>query len=154
MTTTVFERSAVSAGHEPDRATTPYPPIQIFRRTEVERQRYEDLLALPTGELRERAAQEIRAELDLPLEAQREAVHARLAAWLELEPENARILARTWDEAAAGLSEDEARRRFEAERDSMLHGFRFQDFTRFAEFMPWLRSEFGLAMFGQPARAA
>ena len=154
MTTNVSERPAVTAAHEPTRTSPTYPPIQVLRHSEVARQRYEDLLALPTSELRDHAALEIRAELDLPLEAQRQAIHTRLTAWLELEPEDARILARTWDEAAAGLSEDDARRRFEAERDSMLHGFRFQDFTRFTEFMPWLRSEFGLAMFGQTMRAA
>lgn len=154
MTTTAFERPAVPTAHEPTRATPTYTPIHVFRHSEVERQRYEDLLALPTATLRERAAQEIRAELSPPRDIQREAIHARLTAWLDLAPEDARILARTWDEAAAGLPDDDARRRFEAERDSMLHGFRFQDFIRFAEFMPWLRSEFGLAMFGQTARAA
>lgn len=126
--------------------------IEVIRPARLERERYEELLALPTAQLREHAAEEIRAELVLDTDRQREAIHTRLAAWLELDAEDARIVARTWDEAAAQLPADEARRRFEAECDAILHGFRFEDFTRFAEFMPWVRSHFGLALFSSASR--
>ncbi len=154
MTTTVLDLPAVPFEHEPASTTRTQNPIHVLHRSEIERERYEGLLALPTRELRQYAAQEIRAELDLPLDAQREAIHARLAAWLEMDAEDARILARIWDEAAAVLPTEDAHRRFEAERDATLHGFRFQDFVRLAEFMPWMRSRLALTLFGRAAQEA
>lgn len=136
--------------------TTPAVPttvIQVIRPAQIERERYEEFLALPTDELRERAAEEIRAELGLSEDRQREAIHTRLAAWLEMDPEDARILARVWDDAAFELPADDTRRRFEAECDAILHGFRFEDFTRLADLMPWVQSRYGLEVFGASARS-
>lgn len=125
--------------------------IHVIRHVDLERERYEEFLALPTDELRARAVEEIRAELALSPDRRREAVHTRLSAWLDMDPEDARIIARIWDEAAATFPADDARRRFEAECDAMLHGFRFDAFTRFTEFMPWVQSRYGLALFGSTA---
>ena len=152
MVTTVLERPA-AFGQDNARTYPTNNTIQVIRPAEVERRRYEEYLALPTAVLRQRAAEEIRGELALPTDRQREAIHTRLSAWLEMDPEDARIIARVWDEGAAQLPTDEARRRFEAECDAMLHGFAFDDFTRLARFMPWINSHFGLALFSSTARA-
>lgn len=137
-----------------DTPSVPTTVIQVIRPAQIERERYEEFLALPTAELRAQAAEEIRAELGLSEERQREAIHTRLAAWLEMDPEDARILARVWDDAALELPADDTRRRFEAERDAILHGFRFEDFTRLAGLMPWVQSRYGLEVFGASARSA
>lgn len=115
---------------------------------------YEAMLALRTEELRDRAARELAAEARLPETERRRAAHRRLSAWLELDAEDARILARAYDEASAALDREAARARFEAERDAILHGLRFDQFTRLVEFVPWLRSHLGLTLMGQAARDA
>lgn len=143
-TTTMLERRPDLIGRKPARTA---PQIHVIRGADIERERYEELLALPTADLRVRAADAIRAELALDDDRQREAVHTRLSAWLELDPEDARIIARVWDEAAGSLSPEESRRRLQAETDAMLHGFNFEDFTRLASLAPWTTSHLGLAMF-------
>lgn len=153
MTTTVLARSATFGRNNAHTYAT-NNTIQVIRPAEVERRRYEEYLALPTAMLRQRAAEEIRGELALPSDRQREAIHTRLSAWLEMDPEDARIIARVWDEAASELLSDEARRRFEAECDAMLHGFAFEDFTQLARIMPWVGSQFGLAVFAATAADA
>ncbi|GMU40245.1 MAG: hypothetical protein AMXMBFR23_11110 [Chloroflexota bacterium] len=115
---------------------------------------YEALLALRADELRDRAARELAAEARLSDLDRRQAAHRRLTAWLTLDAEDARILARAYDEAAASLDREAARARFEAERDAILHGLRFEEFTRLVEFVPWLRSHLGLSLMGQAARDA
>ncbi len=153
MITTVLGRPAPFGR---DNARTPHATdtaIQVIRPADLERRRYEEYLALPTADLRDRAAEEIRAELALTSDRQREAIHTRLSAWLELDPEDARIIARVWDEAAAQLPAEQALRRFEAECDAMLHGFAFEGFTRLAKFMPWVSSHYGLALFASTARS-
>ncbi len=115
---------------------------------------YEAMLALRTDELRHRAARELAAEARLSDLDRRQAAHGRLTAWLALDAEDARILARAYDEAAATLDREAARARFEAERDAILHGLRFDEFTRLVEFVPWLRSHLGVSLMGQAARDA
>lgn len=158
-TTAAAPRGARTVEHLRTETARPLAParthgIQVIHPSRIDRERYEELLALPTDALRARAAEEIRRELALDDDAQREAVHQRLAAWLDLDHEAARIIARVWDEAASQLPPEDARRRFEAERDALLHGFRFDEFTRFADLAPWVTSRLGLEVFGAAATAA
>lgn len=129
------------------------PPIEVITPLRAARQHYEDLLALPTGQLRVRAQEELLRENALPEGARRAAAHQRLAAWLDLDPEDARILARVYDEASAALDPEIARGRYEAECDAILHGFRFNQFTRLADFVPWLKSSLGLELLGAAVSA-
>ncbi|MCK9494512.1 MAG: hypothetical protein M0R75_03315 [Dehalococcoidia bacterium] len=150
-TTTMLERRPDLIGRKPARTT---PQIHVIRGADIERERYEELLALPVADLRVRAAEAIRDELALDDDRLREAVRTRLATWVELDPEDARILARAWDQAAGALSPGEARRRIEAEANAMLHGFNFEDFTRLARLAPWTTSHLGLVQFKSATRRA
>jgi len=152
MSTPVLERPTATAVGDATHPHPSHPTIHVLRHAQIERERYEDLLALPTDQLRRQAAADIRAELALPVERQREAIHTRLSAWLDMDPEDARILARVWDEGITYLPEDDARRRYEAECDAMLHGFSFRDFTRIAKFMPWVQSRLGMTLFARHTR--
>ncbi len=118
------------------------------------RDRYAEMLLLREADLRRQATQELRREASLSTDARREAAHRRLLAWLELDPEEARVLARAYDEAAAALDREAAQARYEAERDAILHGLRFEQFTRLVDLVPWLRSRLGLVMLGAAAREA
>jgi hypothetical protein len=106
------------------------------------------MLALRPEDLRREALQELRREAGMSVDARRSAAHRRLTAWLELDPEDARILARAFDEASAVLDRESARARYEAERDAIFHGLRFDQFTRLVELVPWLRSRLGLVVLG------
>jgi hypothetical protein len=116
--------------------------------------RYLDMLELNKADLRRRALAELRAECLMSSDARREAARRRLTAWLELDPEEARVLARAYDEASAALDRESARSRLEAERDAILHGLRFDQFTRLVDLVPWLRSRLGLVMLGRASRAS
>lgn len=117
-------------------------------------ERYAELLYLPTDDLRRRAVEELRAEATLPADERRAVARARLAAWLELDGEDTRILARIYDEAARSLPQAEMEAWLEAERDAVLHGLSFREFTRLADMVPWLRSRLGLLVMGAAAREA
>lgn len=117
-------------------------------------ERYGELLYLPTDTLRRHAVAELRAEAALPPDQRRAAARARLAAWLELDGEETRVLARVYDEAARTLPRDDLESWLEAERDAMLHGLSFSEFTRLADMVPWLRSRLGLLVMGAAAREA
>jgi hypothetical protein len=112
-------------------------------------QHYRNLLTLSPEDLAVFACEELAAEVRLPEEQRREAVYRRFCAWLDLEDEEARILARAFDRGAAGLSADLDNRRIEAERDAILNGFGFADFRRLAGLVPWLRAERGLALIAE-----
>lgn len=112
------------------------------------------MLALRSDDLRREALQELRREAGMSVDARRSAAHRRLTAWLELDPEDARILARAFDEASAVLDREAARARYEAERDAIFHGLRFDQFTRLVELVPWLRSRLGLVVLGAASRHA
>lgn len=117
-------------------------------------QHYRTLLALPPAALVVRARQELVGEVRLPEDQRREAAYRRLCAWLDLDPEEARILARAFDQAATELPADLDRRRIEAERDAILNGLGFADFQRLARLLPWLRAERGLAVMAEAAGEA
>jgi len=110
------------------------------------RNRYHDLLALAPATLAERARRELLAEGLLPHDQRREAVYRRLCAWLDLDSEDARIIANAYDRAGATLPETLARRRMEDERDAMVNGLTFDEFRRLADILPWLDSDDGLAL--------
>lgn len=116
-------------------------------------QHYRNLLALPPADLAVRARQELLAEMRLPDEQRREVVYRRLTAWLDLDKEDAHILARAYDGAAAELPEELQRRRLEAERDAILNGLSFTDFQRLARLLPWLNAEQGLAIMAEAVDA-
>lgn len=126
--------------------------IEVIPHARVARERYQEWLALPTDELRRVVATELADEAALDPQERRRAALRRLTAWLELDAEDARILARVHDEAAAALPAEAARARYEAERDAILHGLSFAEFTRLVEMVPWLRSSLGLTLMGAAAR--
>jgi len=109
------------------------------------RNRYHDLLVLSPAALAERAREELLAEGLLPDDRRREAVYRRLCAWLDLDSEDARIIANAYERAGATLPETLVRRRMEHERDAMVNGLTFDEFRRLAEILPWLDSDDGLA---------
>ena len=137
----------------PHESSVPATGIEVIRHTRVAAERYQDWLALPTEGLRRLVEDELAGEARLDPRERREAALRRLTAWLELDAEDARILARVHDEAAAALPREAARARCEAERDAILHGLRFDEFTRLTEMVPWLRSSLGLALMGEAAGA-
>ncbi len=139
--------------HDPP-AVPAGPGIEVISHARVAAERYQEWLALPTDELRAMVADELAAEAALDAPERRGAALRRLTAWLTMDPEDTRILARVHDEAAAALPADAARARYEAERDAILHGLGFGDFTRLVEMVPWLRSSLGLALMGEAATAA
>lgn len=108
--------------------------------------RYHHLLTRPDGELCDALATMIRAEQALP-EADRYAVtFARLRAWLAMDREDARIIARTFDEAMERFSEEQREQRVATERAVILNGLRFAEFRALCGIVPWLRSEESLQM--------
>jgi len=154
MHNTVLERPVPSfephAAHvpAPDTAHTPTFQFETITPARLAAERYREWLALPTDELRSRAHGELIAETLAAPERRRAFARERLLAWLELDGEDARILARVFDEATATLDADQRTARYEAERDAMLHGFSFRQFQQLADTLPWLSSTFGLALIG------
>ena len=103
-------------------------------------ERFYSFLALPDGELERALAHFIRTEDELPAPARYEAALGRLRAWLELDREDARIIARAYDRALAALPSGFAERRLEAERAVIMNGMTFAEFRALADFLPWLRA--------------
>ena len=82
----------------------------------------------------------IEAEHALPEPRRYAATLDRLRAWLELSPEDARVIARAHAAALATYPEEYALEAQEAERDVILNAMTFEEFQRLAGFIPWLRS--------------
>jgi hypothetical protein len=149
MLNTVLERPVPSFPQTaPDATHIPTTQIDSITSARLAAERYREWLALPTDELRDRAAAELVVEALATPERRRELARERLLAWLELDGEDARILARTYDEATASLEPEQRNARYEAERDAILHGLSFRQFQQLADTLPWLRSTFGLALIG------
>jgi hypothetical protein len=158
MVTSVLEHVWPTDLARPDVNTTPLSyearegAVERIAPHRIDRERYEQWLLLPTDELERVARREIERELSLSEDGLREAAYRRLTTWLDMDREDARILARVWDEAATVLPVDQARRRMEAEGDAALRGLTFREFTRLAGLVPWMNSHFGLATLGRVAR--
>jgi len=116
-------------------------------------QHYRNLLSLSPADLVARARQDLLAEIRLPDEQRREVVYRRLSAWLDIDGEDARILARAYDRAATDLPEELQRCRLEAEQDAIFNGLSFTDFQRLARLVPWLHAEQGLAIMAEAVEA-
>ena len=114
-------------------------------RTEADR--YYDLLGLDPTTLERELLAEIQEEHELPERQRTMAVLSRLSAWLELDVEQARILAETWDRVLRSLSEEIRAQALENERAALLNGMSFADFRRLATILPWARQE----VAGSPA---
>jgi hypothetical protein len=70
----------------------------------------------------------------------REAIRRRLRTWGWQSLEEGRLSATAYDRARAGISRDDQRALDEAEREVVLNALSFSEFSRLAEFLPWLRS--------------
>lgn len=106
--------------------------------------RYHSLLTKPDAELRDALGAMIRAECALP-EGERAAfAHTRLRAWLAMDREDARIIARAYEEAMERFSPAQREQRLAAERDAIMNGLRFAEFRSLCGIVPWLRSEASL----------
>lgn len=99
----------------------------------------QDLLALPEAALEHAMAERIRREDGMDEDARHRATAERLHAWLELEPEEAHIIARAFDRAAARLDDQVQARRIETERAVILNGMGFQQFRALTRLIDWLR---------------
>lgn len=97
-----------------------------------------DLLSLPTEALDREISRLIEAEHQLPDPARYEATRARLRAWLALDPEAARIVARSWDRRVSTLPAEYHARRVESERAVLMNALTYDDFRRLAGLLPWL----------------
>ncbi len=103
--------------------------------------RYDLLLNRPDDEMRDALGQMIRAEFALPEQDRLEFTYSRLRAWLTLDGEDARIIARAFEEAMARCSTAQQQLRLAAERSAMMNGLRFSEFRALCGIVPWLRSE-------------
>jgi hypothetical protein len=98
-----------------------------------------DLLALPEAALEHAMAERIRREDEMDEDARHRSTAERLHAWLELDPEEARIIARVFERASARLDSQVQARRIETERAVILNGMRFGEFRALAPLIGWLR---------------
>jgi hypothetical protein len=129
MTTLVSPSRPAQTGPQPTKA--PRGPADDFY----------DLLAMSTPTLdramRERAAR----EYALAEPERYEAAHERLAAWLALDDEDARILAAAFDRATGSLPDEYRTQRIETERAVLMNAMTFDEFVRLASMLAWLRDE-------------
>ena len=141
MVTSIAGTAPVVAPVVEDRAS---PHVAARQHELIER--YHHLLTRPDGELRDALASMIRAEQALP-EGDRYAVtFARLRAWLAMDREDARIIARAFEEAMERFSPEQREERMAAERAVILNGLRFAEFRALCGIVPWLRSEESLQL--------
>jgi hypothetical protein len=101
--------------------------------------RFYDLLALSTRELDRSLEQFVAQEHELEEPARHIAVRDRLRAWLDLDDEDARIIAGAYERASAGFPPAYHARRVETERAVIMNAFTFDEFLRLASILPWLR---------------
>ena len=98
-----------------------------------------ELLALPEAALEHAMVERIRREDALDEEARHRATAERLHAWLVLDREEARIIARAFERASARLDEQVRARRIDTERAVILNGMRLREFRALVELIDWLR---------------
>jgi hypothetical protein len=103
--------------------------------------RFYDLLALSTRDLDRALERFVAGEQELAEPERYEAVRDRLCAWLDLDDEDARILAAAFERASAAFPTEYRARRVEAERAVIMNALSFQDFVRLSSILPWLRDE-------------
>jgi hypothetical protein len=151
MTASIAGTAPVVASNSVDRVpaqstvfTLDPPGLNARQRELVDR--YHHLLTRPDTELRDGLARMIRAEQALPEADLHAAAHARLKTWLALDREDARIIARAFDEAMERCSKEQQERRFTAERAAIMNGLRFAEFRALCGIVPWLRSEESLQL--------
>src|SRR5687768_3789027 len=92
-------------------------------RTEADR--YYELLGLDPATLERELLVEIQDEHEQPERQRTLTVLSRLSAWLELDVEQARILAGTWDRVLSSLSPAIRGEALHAERAAVLNGMPF-----------------------------
>jgi hypothetical protein len=97
------------------------------------------LLTLPDGGLEQALSRVIQTEHELAAPGRYEATLNRLRAWLELDPEDQRVVANAYERATAELPAAYADSREEAERAVILNACTFAEFRRLAELLSWLR---------------
>ena len=105
------------------------------------RDHYDDLLALAPYALKRQASEELLAEATLSDDARREVTYRRLCAWLDLDREDARIIARAFDDASREQSPAFRDRLYWAERDAILSGLTFLEFLDLSGVVPWLHND-------------
>jgi len=106
--------------------------------------RYYDLLRLDTSALDAEQHQLLLDELELPDAVRYPATLARLRAWLELDGDDVRVLAASWERAAAYLSHDQRMRLREAERSVLMNSLTFDEFRALVAVLPWVEEEFNV----------
>jgi hypothetical protein len=119
----------------------PVPAIQIAGDEQALADRYYELLALGPEELERELAQIASTEHSLPEPLRYGEVRARLLAWLQLSPEDRRILARSFERALGTLPAEVAETRREAERAVVLNSLSYTEFEQLAGVLDWCADE-------------
>ncbi len=117
--------------------TITHSPSQLLPQESLV-ERFYAYLALTDGQLETEMRMHIRAEHDLPEPVRYEAVLERLRAWLELSPEDARILARAYADALRTFPDAYGAEIQRAERAVLLNAMTFQELRVLATVLPWL----------------
>lgn len=98
-----------------------------------------ELLALPEAALEHAMAARILRENDLDEDARHRATYERFRAWLELDPEDARVIARAFERADSRLDSAVRERRIETERAVILNGLSVRQVRSLTPLIDWLR---------------
>ena len=130
--------------HRPSVWTLP-PPATIDDATpEALAERFYHLLDRSDLEIERALRDFVQVEDELPEARRYEAALARLRAWLQLDAEDARIIAGAYERAVQSFPEQFEQRRIDAERAAVLNGMTFAEFCELAPLLPWLRDTSGL----------
>ncbi|MGE0227510.1 MAG: hypothetical protein AB7I38_03810 [Dehalococcoidia bacterium] len=108
---------------------------------ESEAERYYGYLSLSDAQMHTEFRGIIRAEHELPEPLRYECALARLQAWLALTPEDARILARAYEQALASFPEAWVADARDVERGVLLNAFSFDEFRELSSVLPWLQAD-------------
>lgn len=98
-------------------------------------------LALSDAEMQRRCEDRIRFEQQLPEPDRYRQALLRLEAWLDLAVEDARVLARAYDDALNQLPPEFRLNSEEAERAAICNGLSFRDFRVLSGIVPWFDRE-------------
>lgn len=97
-----------------------------------------DLIRLPDAALEHAMAERLRREDALQPEERHNATLDRLRAWLALGADDARIVSRFFERAAASLGPDVQARRVETEWAVISNALSFEEFRALAPLLGWL----------------
>jgi len=101
---------------------------------------YLRLVGLPREDRESLMLEKLLRELRQDPDGLRESVLRRFRSWLRLSREDGALIAASYGRAFDALSPEQQRTLQEAEREVVMNGLSYRDFTRLAESVPWLRA--------------